>query len=667
MATIRTAIQITDQMSPAFRNMTTEIDNVISSFESLQSRLQSQVTIPNVQETRREFEQVETSVNSIEAEINQANSAQRQFNNSVRNGQSSVDALSGKLLNLVGAYIGLQGLKKLVNLSDTMAQTNARLELIVDDGGSVEELRNKIFASAEEARASYLDVSSTVSKLGLLAGKAFSGNDEIIKFTELMGKNFVIGGSSGIEQSAAMYQLTQAMAAGKLQGDEYRSIIENAPMLASAIEDYMVNVKKAEGTMKDWASDGLLTADVIKAAMFNTADETNKKFKQMPMTWGQVWTSAVNNFIYLSQPILNFINLLAQNWSILEPIVIGLAATLGVYTVAIIAHNVALSVSNLLKDIAIARSAIVSGATLAEAAATTTATGAQVGFNAALLACPITWIILAVILLVVLFYAVIAAINKFAGTSISATGVIAGAFMVALAFIGNLFIALYNLIIDIFAFIWNLVAGLAEFFANVFTDPLGSVVRLFGDMGDSVLGILEGIASAIDTLFGSHLADAVADWRKSLKEKVIDLVGEPKIKIPRLDPNSMHLDRFDYNDAYKRGYDFGKDIESKISLPKLDPLKPDNPIGQEQMMDDIGDTAKNTGAMKDKMDASSEELKYLRDLAEQEVINRFTTAEIKIEMKNNMKVNSNVDLDGIVTHLEDKLYEAMVVSAEGVS
>lgn len=661
MATIRTAIQITDQMSPAFRNMTTEIDNVISSFESLQSRLQSQVTIPNVQETRREFQQVETSVNSIESEINQANSAQRQFNNSVRNGQSSVDALSGKLLNLVGAYIGLQGLKKLVNLSDTMAQTNARLELIVDDGGSVEELRNKIFASAEEARASYLDVSSTVSKLGLLAGKAFSGNDEIIKFTELMSKNFVIGGSSAIEQSAAMYQLTQAMAAGKLQGDEYRSIIENAPMLASAIEDYMVNVKKAEGSMKDWASDGLLTADVIKAAMFNAADETNKKFKQMPMTWGQVWTSAVNNFIYISQPILSFINLLAQNWSILQPIIIATVFALGLYLIATKGVALASAIFSAVQTFLSIGFGVLTGSTAAASAAMFT-------YNSALLACPITWIILGIIFIITVIYVFIAAMNKGAEHSVSATGVIAGSFMAVFAFIGNLFVSFCNLAIDVVAIVWNFIAIFVEFLANVFQDPLNSIVRMFTSMADCVLQILESLASAIDTVFGSNLADAVSGWRSSLKSRVVDMIGEPKVKIERIDSSSMHWDRFEYGKAYDKGYDFGKGIESKLKLPNLNSLKPDNSImGQDQMMNDIGDTAKNTGAMKDKMDATSEELKYLRDLAEQEVINRFTTAEIKIEMKNNMKVNSNMDLDGIVTHLEDKLYEAMVVSAEGVS
>jgi hypothetical protein len=206
------------------------------------------------------------------------------------------------------------------------------------------------------------------------------------------------------------------------------------------------------------------------------------------------------------------------------------------------------------------------------------------------MACPLTWIILLIILLIAIFYAAVAAVNKFAGTSVSATGIIAGVFMVALAFIGNLFVGFYNLVIDIVAVIWNYIAGFAEFFANVFNDPIGSIVRLFASMADSVLGILEGIASAVDTLFGSNLADAVSGWRSDLQGMVTDLVGEAEIKVPRMDASSMHLDRFEYGAAYDVGYSFGEGIDNSFS--KFDPT---SAFDSSSIPSNISDIAENTG------------------------------------------------------------------------
>ena len=304
--------------------------------------------------------------------------------------------------------------------------------------------------------------------------------------------------------------------------------------------------------------------------------------------------------------------------------------------------------------------------------ATFTYTAAQHGLNAALYACPLTWYILLIIALIASFYAAVAAVNHFAGTSVSATGIIVGAFMVALAFIGNLFVGLCNLIVDVAASIWDVIATVAEFLANVFNDPIGSIVRLFAGMADAVLGILQGIAKAIDAIFGSNLAEAVSGWRSGLKGAVDDLVGEAKIQIPKLDTSSLYLDRFEYGKAWEYGYAAGEKFEESINLKNilgdasrtLDAYELGNQL--DGIYSGVDSTALNTAAMKDSMDATEEELKYLRDIAEQEVINRFTTAEIRIDAPINANIASNMDLDGVVNYLEEKLYETMQVAAEGV-
>lgn len=203
-----------------------------------------------------------------------------------------------------------------------MTSTTARLSFLVDDGGSVSELEQKIMASAMTTRSAYLDTASAIATMGANAGNAFSGNDELIAFMEQVNKQFVIGGATAEGQSAAMLQLTQAMAAGALRGEELNSILENAPGIARAIESYM---GVAEGSIKSYAEQGLITADVVKNALLSVADETNAKFASMPMTWGQVWTLMGNVALQALNPVLTGVNWIANNIDIIGPLVLGVA------------------------------------------------------------------------------------------------------------------------------------------------------------------------------------------------------------------------------------------------------------------------------------------------------------------------------------------------------
>ena len=315
--------------------------------------------------------------------------------------------------------------------------------------------------------------------------------------------------------------------------------------------------------------------------------------------------------------------------------------------------------------------------------ATTAATWAEVtaqySLNSAMYACPIVWIIILIIALVALFYAAVAAMNKFAGTSVSATGIICGAFMVALAIIDNILIALWNSVVDVFVLIYNLVAEVANFIGNVFTDPIGAACRLFFGLADTVLGILQALASAIDTIFGSNLAGAVQGWRDSLGSWVDSTFGKGTEVMAQLNASDMHLGRFEYGAIWGAGYSFGKGIDEKISNFSLDNLfgTTDIPTPEDYansftggvggIGDDVGDIAGNTGKMADSMDITEEDLKYLRDIAEQEAINRFTTAEIYIDqsgMQNTIK--KDTDIDGVISMMTDAVNEAVDIIAEGV-
>ena len=559
-------------------------------------------------------------------------------------------------------------------------------------------------ASAQRSRASYLGTMQTISKLGLQAGDAFNSNDELIRFTELLNKNFVIGGSSATEQAAAMYQLTQAMGSGRLQGDEYRSIIENAPMLAGAIEEYMRNVQGATGAMKDWSSEGLLTADVIKAAVFNSADEVEARFQQMPMTWGQVWTQMQNKAIAAFDPVLSKLNqvanserfetvtngivsglatiaavagvvldllisggsLVVDNWSWLEPIVWGLVAAFVAYnTVALITNgiNAATALAEGVKAAALAMS---TGATFA-------ATVAQYGLNAALLACPITWIVLLIIALVAAFYAAVAAINHFAGTSLSATGIVMGAFAVAGAFIINLILGVVNFVIGIGVELYNLIATFANFFANVFNDPVGAIINLFAGMFDFILGIVQSAASLIDTVLGTDMSSAVAGFRNTVATKVEEIVGDQVEVMEKLNASDYQIQRIEYGDAWAAGNSLGRGIEDAVGglfnfdLGAAENYGADSPFALDDISNNAALTAANTGATADALTATTEELKYLRDIAERDAINRFTTAEVKIDMTGMQnRIEGGADLDGVISALTDGFTEALLTAAEGV-
>ncbi len=712
MATIRTALQVYDGMTRPLQSIHRATSILINSFESMQRASSNAVDTSAIQEAREELARAETAFNRIEQEIQQADRAQDQFNRRIRDGTTAADGLWGKLKGIAATVGGLAATKKILGLSDTLASTKARLNLIVDDGGSVGELEKKIMASAQRSRSLYFDTASAVASMGSNAKAAFNGTDEIIAFMEQINKQFVIGGASAQGQSAAMLQLTQAMAAGALRGEELNSILENAPGIARAIESYM---GIAEGSIKSYAEQGLITAEVVKNAMFAAADDIEAKFSNMPKTWGQVWTSMQNRAISVLQPLLAQINNLANservqgfvdglmtafgmmasvlsgilglvttvgaafydNWSWISPIILGVTAALGVYYGRLLAVNALEAISNGIKIAMCIASYAKAAATGAEVSATTAATAAQYGLNTALYACPIVWIIILVIALVALFYAAVAAVNKFAGTSVSATGLICGAFMAALAFIGNIFVALWNLVVDVFVMIYNLVATVANFIGNVFNDPVGAVARLFFDLADTVLSVLQALASAIDTIFGSNLAGSVQGWRDSLGGWVDSTFGKGEEVMEKLNAEDLHLSRFEYGAAFDMGYEFGQGVEDTVgglfdfsamdSLGAADGLDVFN-LGNtlDGIYGNTGDTAGNTAAMSDALDIAEEDLAYMRDIAEREAINRFTTAEIKVEQHNENHISSDTDLDGIMDAWANDFAEKLDVSEEGV-
>ena len=683
MATIRSQMVLNDQVTGVLKNITRALDITLHSFEQMQDASANAVDVRLLNQARAGLGEVNLAVREMEENyrraaqqeqqvtrnIRQSTQAEQQLNASIRGGNDALDGMVGKAKNLAATIGASVGLKKLIELSDQMTSTTARLNFIVDDGGSVKALEAKIMASAQRSRAAYLNTASAIASMGANAGAAFTSNDELIAFMEQVNKQFVIGGASAQGQAAAMLQLTQAMAAGALRGEELNSILENAPGIARAIEQYM---GIAEGSIKSYAEKGAVSATVVKNALLSIADETNAKFNGMAMTWGQVWTQMGNIALKVTQPLLTAINWLANNLSVIGPILLGLGTAFLVFQVA--AHwtqiaAVATAAYHAVVNLLSIGFGVLTGNTAAASAAVFT-------FNSALLASPITWIIMLIAVVIGLLYGVVAIINKVTGSSISATGLICGAIAVAGAFIGNTVIGLLNALIQ---YIWAIFVapflGIVEWILNVCNGGFNSfgdaVVNLIGQIIGWFLNLGKVVTTIIDAIFGTNwtaglesLQSSVTAWGKN--ENAITL-----------DKNAPTIDyRFEYGDAWAAGNDFGKGIDAKIGgMFNTGGLGDSSgfDLGDSSGFDlgDIaaytGETADNTGKTADALAVTEEQLEYLRDIAERDAINRFTTAEVKIDMTGmTNRIDGSADLDGVISQLTEGFTEALVTAAEGV-
>ena len=708
MGTIRTAIALYDGVTSPLQSMHKAMGVVLNTFESMQQASGRAVDTTAIREAREEWAKAGTAFDAIEENIRNANNKQQKFNNSIRGGNNSANGLLSTIKKIAVAAGGIAGINKVLNISDELASTKARLNLLVDDGGSVEALEQKIMASAQRSRSAYFDTASAVAKLGLNAGNAFNGDmDQVIAFMEQVNKQFVIGGATAQEQSNAMIQLTQAMAAGALRGEELNSILDGAPGIARAIEKYM---GIAEGSIKTVAQEGKVTAEVVKNAMFAMADETNAKFNSMPKTWAQIWAGMKNKALSMFAPILTKINQIANstkfqqvttalinglagvanvasslldilisvasvivdNWSWIQPIIMGIVAAMLIY------NGVAL-VTNAIMGIQATAKAVHAAATAMEAGATFTATVAQQGLNAALLACPLTWIILLIIAVIAAIYAACAAVAKFTGIANSGFGVICGGIMVVISFFKNLGLSVANIALGI----WNALGACASNIGTAFHNVISNVQGWFYNLLSTALTVVAGICEALNKLpFVEFDYSGITSKASEYAAKSAEAYGNVEEYKSVADAFNEGMSTFDTfqdgwaADAFASGAAWGDGVADKVSgmfdFSALDSMGADSldafNLGNDldSIYGNTGDIANNTAATADALDIAEEDLAYLRDIAEREAINRFTTAEIKVEQHNENHIASELDVDGIMAAWTESFAEQLAVSAEGV-
>lgn len=697
-----------DNANAELEQLRMQLNQAIQEQNSLNQAMQNM----DVSAANDAYLRLSQTVDNTERYIRDNVDEQGRFNQEISAGTQQANELTNTIKRAVAAYISIQSVGKALNISDELVQTTSRLNMMNDGVQTTAELVNMVYAAAQDARGSFSQMADVVARFGNNAKDAFSSSEEVVAFADLIQKQMTIAGASTQEAANAELQLSQALGSGVLRGDELNSIFEQAPNLIQNIADYL---DVPIGKIREMAADGELSADVVKAAIFSAADDINSKFNEMPMTWGQMWQSMQNTALIAFQPVLQRLNDLANseafqtfiqgaieamatlanillnvfevaasvgafigdNWSIIAPIIYGVIAALGAYLAIMGIVNAITAISAAIDATKAAADALAAGQTFLW-------TVQQYGLNAALAACPITWIIVLIIALIAIIFAVCNAIAKMTGIANSGFGVITGGVNVVIQFFKNLGLTVANIALGI----GNAIAALASNMMTAFHNAICSVQSWFYNLLSTALSVIEGICSALNKLpFVEFDYSGISSAADDYAAKASEAAGNKEDYQSISDAFNEGFTTFDAfqdgwaSDAFNAGAAWGDGVADKVSNFSLSDVfgQTDIPnvgdytsgfndaIANSGIGDGVGSIDDNTGKIKDSLDVTEEDLKYLRDIAEQEAINRFTTAEINVDMSGMQNtVNSGDDIDGFMTKLTDSVNEAVDNMTEGV-
>lgn len=631
MALIKSQLVLVDGMTAPLRSIHRAMNLALNSFESMQTASGRAVDTRSFQTAREELARMGAQLEEVE--------------NQTRRTGGAAESMKSKFMHAAAAVGAALSIKNIIGLADAMTQTEARLNLITGDLEKTAALQDQIMASANRSRASYQSTADAVAKMGIMAKDAFNNTDELVAFTELINKQFTIAGASVAGQEAAMMQLTQAMASGVLRGEELNSIFEQASTIIQTIADHLgVSV----GEIWAMAAEGQITAQVVKEAMLGSAKEINDQFNDMPYTFAQVWTMMQNILLEAFGPLIQVIGAGAQwiyeNWAAIEPVLVGVATAVAILTAAYLVH--------------------------------TAATWLQVEANRALiislLSNPILWIAVAIGILVGMIYKWIQSVGGLRNAwNLCTLALIVGWNTVKLAF----FVGVYW-VMDLVAKLqlcWQK-AGVA--IANFMGNMKVSVLTILQNMINGAIDLINKFIGLLNKLPGVNIeaiehvtfaATAAAENEAAKAARAEELANFEAELAAAKAGRDAHIDslKTELNSSVSA-------LQSANAQMKAEAAA--NNAAEQMALDGIGQDLSGPGGIKDSagsaaasLKETTEDLKYMRDLAEQEAINLFTTAEVKIDMSGmTNRIDSDMDLDGVLNTLTEGFAEALEVAAEGV-
>ena len=605
----------------------------------------------------RSMDRIWTSTQRATSKIDRASAAVDHVNSKFTATESSAGRLTSRLTGLAAAFLSIQTIKKGMEISDTYTNISSKLSLITSNAAQLKSLQNDIFAAADRARGSYTDMADTVARLGITAGSKFGSNQNIVKFAETMQKMFRVGGASTAEQSAAMLQITQAIGSGKLQGDEFRSIMENAPMAAQAIAKYLGT---STDKLKELSTDGKLTSDVIINGVLSASKSVDQQVSKMSYTWGDYWNKIKNGAYQAFGAVFeNESSVLGSQK--FQKMIDGMIASFS--TLASAANQVLTIISDVGSYFSDNWSWVspiiwgIVGALVALTVATWAQSAAQAVLNLVMAANPIGLIIIGITLLIVAIYETVNAINQATGSTISATGLITGAFNV----LGGL---IYNNI----AIGYNAVAAFVNFLNHAFQNPIAAVEALFLDLAAVVNSALLNVAQNLETILNKipgvkvDFTSALSNFQNTITSNSAKIKNEAGLK-DIIQPMQLRT----ISDTWNSGYKFGNSIDSKVNNWMENLGQALSPKTSQTTKTPIPVTG--TGADGSvKVNIADQDLQYLRDLAEKQYINKFSTAVLspKLSVSFSGNVGDKNDQQQIYFTISKMLQEELATAAEGL-